>query len=61
MKQETDGFRARLALVTLPPFIKPVDPFSADFIEKVRTTLQTGVKKALVHLNLLPIPGKWRT
>jgi len=61
VKQETDGFRARLALVTLPPFIKPIDPFSADFIEKVRTTLQTGVKKALVHLNLLPIPGKWRT
>ena len=61
VKQETDGFRARLALVTLPPFIKPVDPFSANFIEIIRRTLQTGVKQALVSLGLLPIPGKWRT
>jgi hypothetical protein len=61
VEQEKDGFRARLALVTLPPFIKPIDPFSPSFIDIIRKTLQVGVKQALVHLGLLPIPGKWRT
>jgi hypothetical protein len=57
--QETDGFRGRLALVTLPPLLKPVDPFSKNFIEKLEGILQPRVKSSLASLNLLPLPKRW--
>lgn len=57
--QETDGFRQRLALITLPPLLKPVDPFSKNFISKLATILQPRVKSSLISLNLIPLPKKW--
>jgi len=57
--QETDGFRGRLALVTLPPLLKPVDPFTRNFPEKLEGILQPRVKSALVSLNLIPLPERW--
>ena len=57
--QETDGFRARLALITLPPLIKPVDPFSSGFADKLEGILQPSVKEILTSFFLLPIPKKW--
>jgi hypothetical protein len=57
--QETDGFRGRLALVTLPPLLKPIDPFTKNFIEKLEGILQPRVKSTLVSLNLIPLPKKW--
>ena len=57
--QEEDGFRGRLALVTLPPLIKPVDPFTKNFIEKIEGVLQPRVKAQLKELHLLPLPKKW--
>ena len=58
--QETDGFRARLAVITLPPLLKPIDPFSKDFIPTLSGVLQPAVKSALLRLNLLPLPAKWK-
>ena len=58
--QETDGFRARLALITLPPLLKPKDPFAKDFIPSLCSILQPSVKSTLLHLNLLPLPAKWK-
>jgi hypothetical protein len=57
--QEEDGFRARLALITLPPLIKPVDPFTKNFIDKIEGVLQPRVKAQLKELHLLPLPKKW--
>jgi hypothetical protein len=57
--QETDGFRARLALVTLPPLLKPIDPFTKDFGDKVEGILQPRVKALLKEMHLLPLPKKW--
>jgi hypothetical protein len=57
--QETDGFRARLALITLPELIKPLDPFSKNFSDKLNGILQPKVKEVLQHINLFPVPKKW--
>lgn len=57
--QETDGFRGRLALVTLPPLLKPIDPFSKGFADRLDGILQPKVKETLQKLNLLPLPKKW--
>jgi len=57
--QETDGFRGRLALVTLPPLLKPIDPFSRGFADRLDGILQPRVKETLQKLNLLPVPKKW--
>jgi hypothetical protein len=57
--QEIDGFRGRLALITLPPLLKPQDPFQAGFADKLEGILQPRVKSALKELNLLPLPKKW--
>jgi hypothetical protein len=59
IRQETDGFRSRLALITLPPLLKPVDPFSKGFIAKMEGVLQPRVKEVLTSMRLLPIPKKW--
>jgi len=56
---ETDGFRGRLALVTLPPLIKPVDPFTKGFADKIEGVLQPRVKEVLKSLHYLPLPSKW--
>jgi hypothetical protein len=59
IKQETDGFRARIALITLPPLLKPIDPFTPKFIDILQSILQPRVKAALKDLRLLPLPAKW--
>ena len=57
--RETDGFRGRLSTITIPALLKPVDPFSKGFVEKLDKVLQPLVKTSLSSLKLLPLPKKW--
>jgi hypothetical protein len=54
---EVDGFRSRLAFVTLPEFLKPVEPDLKTLIPKIHAVLQPAVKDILLQAKLYPLPS----
>nr|WPF46460.1 MAG: hypothetical protein [Lake Baikal virophage 3] len=57
--QEKDAMRERLSKITLPAFLKPLDPFSKVFIDTIQKHLHPGIKKVLLDIKLIPFPKKW--